>query len=195
MAEKKPEPATEGEAPPAPPARSKKLLILIIIAVLVLGIAAAAVLFLLKSKPGEEGEDYDEEAAAEIAHAKEKANAPPPVFSALEPFTVNLIAETGEQYLRLAIALEIEDVKSDALIKSTMPRIRNTITLLLSSKKPSELATREGKEKLALELKDAINLVLDPPPPARAPKPGEKPRPVVIDGPVLGVLFTEFIIQ
>jgi flagellar FliL protein len=38
-----------------------------------------------------------------------------------------------------------------------MPKIRNNLTLLLSSKKASELLPKEGKEKLAEALKDEIN--------------------------------------
>jgi len=194
MADKKTDTPAEDAEQPAP-AKSKKLLILIIVAVLVVVLAAGGAFLLLgKKKNAEEGGE-EEEAAAEVAKAKKKKDEAPPVFVNLEPFVVNLVPETGDQYLRLAIAVEMEDPKGEGTIKAHMPKIRNAITLLLSSKKASELTPREGKEKLALELKDAINIVLEPPAPPKKPKPGEKPKPPVIEGPVQSVLFTDFIIQ
>ncbi len=70
-----------------------------------------------------------------------------------------------------------------------MPRIRNNVTLLLSSKKASELQPKEGKEQLAHQIADEINSAINPP--ARN-KRGEMVPP---DGPVTSVLFTSFIIQ
>ena len=107
----------------------------------------------------------------------------------MEPFTVNLVPETGDQYLQVVLSLEIEDAAADAALKAVMPKIRNNITLLLSSKKASELLPKEGKEQLAEQMRDEINVILNPP---RKSKKGE---PVAPDGPVLSVLFTSFIIQ
>ena len=70
-----------------------------------------------------------------------------------------------------------------------MPKIRNNITLLLSSKKASELMPKEGKEQLAESLKDEINGVIEP------PKKNKKGELVAPEGPVKSVLFTSFIIQ
>ncbi|HCZ13709.1 MAG TPA: flagellar basal body protein FliL, partial [Candidatus Accumulibacter sp.] len=65
-----------------------------------------------------------------------------------------------------------------------MPKLRNDVTLLLSSKKASELVTINGKRALAEEIKEQMNGVLDP-----AGK-GKKR-----DSPIKEVLFTSFIIQ
>jgi flagellar FliL protein len=43
-----------------------------------------------------------------------------------------------------------------------MPKLRNDLTLLLSSKKASDLISTEGKEKLAQEIMEKMNGVLDP---------------------------------
>ena len=51
----------------------------------------------------------------------------------------------------------------EGIAKAVMPKIRNNITLLLSSKKASELLPKEGKEQLAEALKDEINGVIEPP--------------------------------
>jgi flagellar FliL protein len=58
--------------------------------------------------------------------------------------------------------------------------------LILSSKKASELAPREGKEALAEEIRESINGVI-----GETPTKGKK----AADEPIKEVLFTSFIIQ
>ena len=147
---------------------------------------------LLKKGDHEEG---DEEVAEETAKPKKKdkkkdAQAAP-VFVNMEPFTVNLVPETGDQYLQVGITLELEDSLGDAALKENMPKVRDTIIRLLANKKASELTTTEGKDELAWDLKDALNLLLEPDQPA----PVRGKRRQEIEGPVVSVLFTDFIIQ
>jgi len=179
-------PAEEGAE--APPKKSKKLLIIILAAVLLVVLAGGgAAFFLLKKTDHAEDEDATEE-TAKPAKKKDKKKEVPPVFINLEPFTVNLIPETGDQYLQVVLALELEDPHAEADLKLRMPKVRNNITLLLSGKKASELLPKEGKEKLAEALKEEINSVVEPPVKS---KKGE----AAADGPVKAVLFTSFIIQ
>jgi len=187
-------PAEEGAE--APPKKSKKLLIIIIAVVLVIVLAGGgAAFFLLKSS-----DQPDDEEAAEETHSaqdkeidkkkkKEKDPKAMPAFIPLEPFTVNLLPEAGDQYLQLIVTVEIEDAHEEGVVKQHMPKIRNNITLLLTGKKPSELMTKAGKEKLAEELKDEVNTAIEPP---TKTKKGDLIMP---DGPVKAVLFTSFIIQ
>ncbi|MDD2740867.1 MAG: flagellar basal body-associated protein FliL [Rhodocyclaceae bacterium] len=182
-------PAEDGAE--APPKKSKKLLIIILAAVLVIVLAGGgAAFFLLKSDPAEDEETAEEtEKPSKKKAAKKDKKEEPPVFISMEPFTVNLIPETGDQYLQVALALEMEDAHAEADLKIRMPKIRNNITLLLSSKKASELMPKEGKEKLAENLKDEINSVMEP------PVKNKKGELIAPDGPVQSVLFTSFIIQ
>lgn len=171
------------------PKKSKKKLIIIIVAVLVLALAGAgAFLFLQKPPPAEGDEDVPEE-TVKTKKKDKKAHGAPPVFINLETFTVNLIPETGDQYLQVILALELEDATSEAALKTQTPKIRNNIMLLLSSKKASELLTKEGKENLADALKEEINEIIEPP---QRNRKGEK---AASTGPVVSVLFTSFIIQ
>lgn len=181
-------PAEEGAE--APKKGNKKLLIIIaaVVLLLVVGGGAAAVLLM---KGGEHADD--EEAAEETAKPakkkdKKKAEAPP-TFLNLEAFTVNLVPETGDQYLQVILSLELEGPEAEAEIKANLPKIRNNVTLLLSSKKASELMPKEGKEALAEALTDEVNNILNP------PKKTKKGEHAVADGPVKAVLFTSFIIQ
>lgn len=180
------------EGAEAPKKKSKKLLIIIlaVVLVLVIGGGGAAYMLMKKSDHGDEG---DEESADETVKSKKsekkKGEHVAPIFVNLETFTVNLVPETGDQYLQIVLALEIEDPAEEAALKTEMPKIRNNLTLLLSSKKASELLSKEGKEHLAEELKEEINSVIEPP---KKSKKGGKSAP---EGPVKSVLFTSFIIQ
>lgn len=182
-------PAEEGAE--VAPKKSKKLLIIILAVVLVVVLAGGGAAFMLLKKG--DHEEGDEEVAEETAKPKKKdkkkdAHAAP-VFINLEPFTVNLVPETGDQYLQVILSLELEDATADPQLKALTPKIRNNITLLLSSKKASELLPKEGKEKLAEALKDEINSVIEP------PKKNKKGEVAAAEGPVKAVLFTSFIIQ
>jgi flagellar FliL protein len=180
--EAKPE-AAGAEA--APPKKSKKLLIIIIVTLLlVLLLGGGAATFLIMKKNAAEGHE-DEEVATETAKSsKKKANkeASIPVYVAMDVFTVNLAPEAGEQYVQLVLSVEVDEVQTGDKIKSFMPKIRNNVMLLLSSKKASELLTKEGKETLAAEIRDQLNQILAP---------GAKKD----EAPVKEVLFTSFIIQ
>lgn len=115
------------------------------------------------------------------AHHDAKAAAPkPPVFVNLEPFTVNLQPEQGDQYLQVGLALKVSDSSTVDQIKLYMPEIRSRILLLLSSKRASELITAEGKNKvsgeIAAEVKNPIAPQLNP-------------------QESLAVFFTSFVIQ
>jgi flagellar FliL protein len=177
-------PAAEG-ADVAPAKKSKKLLIIISVLVLALGLAGLGAFFLLGHAP--EHDDDGEEVAVEKAKPAKKKKGDrdaPPVYVALETFTVNLIPENGDQFLQLILSVEVDDPQVGDQLKLYTPKLRNDLTLLLSSKKASELITREGKQILAQEIRDQINGVLDP---------GGKGKKR--DGPIKEVLFTSFIIQ
>ena len=184
----KEEKAAEGAAE-APPKKSKKMLIIILAAVLVIVLAGGGAAFFLLKKSDDHAEDGEVAAEKESAKKKKGEKEAVPVYIPMEPFTVNLVPETGDQYLQVVLSLEIEDAAADAALKAVMPKIRNNITLLLSSKKASELLPKEGKEQLVEALKDEINGVIEP------PKKNKKGEIVAPEGPVKAVLFTSFIIQ
>lgn len=178
--EAKPE-ATGTDA--APPKKSKKLLIIVAAAlVVILLIGGAGAFFLMKKHGAEAGEE--EEAAAETTKSSKKKGGKEslPVYIAMDAFTVNLVPESGEQFVQLILSVEVADMPTGDRIKTYTPKIRNNVMMLLSGKKASELLTKEGKEKLASEIRDQMNQVLAP------DAKGD-------DAPVREVLFTSFIIQ
>jgi flagellar FliL protein len=84
-----------------------------------------------------------------------------PVMVDLEPFTVNLQAQNGEQYLQTTITLNLNSEESANAVNSRIPEVRNLILLILSGKKAAELSTNHGKKALAKEMVDAINSLSD----------------------------------
>lgn len=178
--EAKPE-ATGTEA--APPKKSKKLLIIVAAAlVVILLIGGAGAFFLMKKNSAEAGDE--EETATETTKSSKKKGGKEllPVYVAMDAFTVNLVPESGEQFVQLILSVEVADMPTGDRIKTYTPKIRNNVMMLLSGKKASELLTKEGKEKLAGEIRDQMNQVLAPD--AKSD-----------DAPVREVLFTSFIIQ
>ncbi|MDR0578497.1 MAG: flagellar basal body-associated FliL family protein [Candidatus Accumulibacter sp.] len=168
----------------AAPGSSKKLLIIVAALLVVILVIGAAGAFFLMKKHGADDADDDDEVPVETVKSKKKAAKDlPPVYVAMDAFTVNLASEPGgEQFVQLILSVEVSDAGAGEQIKAYTPKIRNNVMMMLSGKKASELLTREGKEKLAVEIRDQMNQVLDPK--ARAD-----------DAPVKEVLFTSFIIQ
>jgi len=165
---------SKAEAAPAAdtpaPKSKKKLIVIVVAAAVLLGAGGGAAAYFLGHK--KEGADGHKEAKAEPAK--------PPVFMNLEPFTVNLSPEDGEQYLQTAITLKVQSNEVSETLSTHLPEVRSRILLLLSSKKASELSTIAGKNKLAAEVLAAVKEPF-------APKAPEQE--------VQNVMFTQFVIQ
>jgi flagellar FliL protein len=164
----------KAEAAPAAGGSKKKLIIIVLAAVLLAaGIGGGGAWFFMHGKSDDGGE---------TTKHKKKPAAPvgPPVFVPIDPFTVNLQPENGEQYLQITFTLQVASLEQVELVKDNMPKVRSRLLLLLSSKKASEINTPEGKKKLAEEIMAQVKE-----PFADKGEPQE----------VTDVLFTSFIIQ
>lgn len=152
-------------------AKSKsKLFIIIGAAVVLLGAGGGGAWYFLGHK---------NEAHAEAAHAKPAPGAPP-VFAQMDPFTVNLQADGGEQFLQTAFTLQVGSQADVDAIKLYLPQVRSRVLLLLSSKRGAEISTVEGKKKLAEEIIAQLKQPFSP---------GAQPLNVS------DVFFTAFVIQ
>ncbi len=191
-------PAKE-EAPVAAPPKSKKMLIIGIVLLLVIVAGGAGWYF---TRGHASGDAHAEAPKAELPHEAK-------FVSLGENFTVNLQREEGDQYLQAGITLKILQPELEEKIKAAMPEIRSKLLFLLSSKKPSELQTIEGKKKLISEIIAETDGVLGlPVPPAAAVPAHETAASGAASAPVaaapvaepntkgvVDVLFTSFIIQ
>ena len=146
-------PAATGDQPP----KSKKMLIIIIaVVVLLAGGGAAAYFLLMKPDHPAKHAAGDEEVVAEES-ADEKV---PPKFVDLGTFTANLVHEESDRYLQVAISLKLSRPELEEKVKELNPEILHKVNMLLQSKRPSELTSVAGKEKLASDIKAQVEYVL-----------------------------------
>lgn len=168
MAQKQAE--TKAEAAPAEAAPKKgkrKLLVIGGVAALVL-LGGGTTGYVVLEKSADHGKD---------AKATPKKM---PVFVDLDTFTVNLPGVDADRFMQVKLVAEVRDAASGEMLKTLMPAVRNEILLLLGSKNAADVATREGKQKLAAEIVVAANKPLDGTPAASG---------------VEGVNFTHLIVQ
>ena len=150
--------------------KGKKGLIIIIIAVLVLvGGGVGAFLALGNSHDEADGEEAEDE---ELGEGEEGIL--PAAILPLETFIVNL--QVKGSFLKTTIQLEFAEPELPPTVESDIPKIRDSIIRVLSSKESADILTPAGKESLRQEIRDAVNEAL-----------GAED--------VTQVYFTEFIIQ
>lgn len=134
------------EASPAPPQKKSKLLLIVLAVCVLLAAGGAAAWWLMQPA----GEDEEPEAAVR-----------PSIFLPLDQFTVNLQPEEGQQqFLQVAMTLKVSDEEIAEGIKAQMPQVRSRVLFLLSSKKPSELGSVDGKNRLSEQLIQEAEAVL-----------------------------------
>ena len=186
----KPEAVEEAKAP----AKSKKMLFIIIGAVLVLALGGGAFVFMSKQHAAE-GEDA---APAKAAHADPKKA---PVYLPLDNMVVNLADPGGEKVAQIGITLEVTDAHASDTVKGFLPSIRSSVLMLIAQRTSEELLSQEGKQKLAKDILHQASLPFggeeEEPEAEEAPvkKKKSSKKAVVHDFPVVGVLFSSFIVQ
>ena len=187
----------------AAPAKSKKLIIILAVLALVLVAGGAAAWMMLSQRHAAEDEEGGGRAVAQAGTPKT-----PPTFLPMDNMVVNLADPGGDRFAQVGITLELADAKTGELVKSFMPSIRSNVLLLVSQRSTEELLTREGKEKLAVDIRRAVSRPLG----FTVPKPRKRPvqrdpedeeeddevaprRAKADNNPVRQVLFSSFIIQ
>lgn len=160
-------PIDEGAAAPAPAPKKSKKKLLLVASVLLFALGGSGAWYIVGSK-------LDPNAAPKSEPVK------PPVYLPIDPFTVNLQPEIGEQYLQVAFTLQVTDQAQIDQIKLYMPLVRSRLLMLLANKKPSELSTADGKQKLQEEIIAQLREPFVP-----------NGEPVGVDA----VLFTSLVIQ
>jgi flagellar FliL protein len=182
----------EGAAEP-PKKKSKLMLFIIIGVVAVVLIGGGGAFFLLKKKSADEADAEGEGGGGTKKEAKADKSHPakPPTYVKLEQFTTNMMAESPEQqpqYIQVVVEMRVSEETAGETIKGYMPELRDKILRLLSSRKPSQLVSLEGKDALATEIRSTVNAIVS----------GEKKSKASAkepEGPVESVHFSSFIIQ
>lgn len=194
----KPE-AAEGEKPPA---KSKKMLIIIIAAVLLLVMGGGAGYYFLIVKPRAAAEaEADGEDGAPAKSAAKDSKKTPPAYLPLDNMVVNLADPGGERVAQIGITLEVVDAHASDSVKAYLPTIRSGILMLISQRTAEELLTQEGKEKLAKAILREASIPFggggdeheEDAATVKKKKPAKKDAHAEL--PVVGVLFSSFIVQ
>ncbi len=193
---------SEGEVSPAKKKGGFPLILIIIIAV-VMGAGGFFAGKMLsgggkKTEPEKKVEKKAEEKKAEETKTEDggtaeknaeegdkggKVDADKPGLLALDPFTVNLKDPFGRRYAEVVLSLEVSKktyvlkIKNDELL---MPKIRDEIFMIISSKSYNELNSTSGKISLKEEIMMRVNEIMN--------------ERLGIE-PITNVYFTKFLIQ
>jgi flagellar FliL protein len=173
----------EGAAEAAAPRKSRKLLILIAAGVLGLAGGAGGFLALRGGEPPDETAEHGEGHPEESAHGETQEHGPSPEgelgatqFVALETLIVNVRDQERTRYLKVTAEVELSGDGARTELEQRMPQVKDYAIGLLSSQTAETLQTLEGKARVREELMARLNALLR-------------------SGRVLGVYFTEFVIQ
>jgi len=93
-------------------------------------------------------------AEKEVAKVKTKA------LLSMETFVVNLADPGGKRYLRMTLAIELDDKDFVAEAKEAVPRMRDRVLLILPAKMFKVIRTSSGKDALRKEIIDQLNPLL-----------------------------------
>ncbi|HSQ41137.1 MAG TPA: flagellar basal body-associated FliL family protein [Fibrobacteraceae bacterium] len=152
--------------------------------------AGMAIFFVNKLKPHDNTLEAVEKAQEEQKEAQAKQTEMGLTLEKPIDVTVNIAETNGERFLKAAVQLEWSS--SDAMLgeelQARLPKIKNIIIDILSSKPLADLMTVEGKKAIRESIVADINAVL---PTEVAEKSGDA-KPL---GRVERAFFVEFIVQ
>lgn len=180
----------------AKPAKSKKMLIIILGAVLVLALGGGGAFFYISKQRAAAAEEEDGGGAAKSSERAKPKTAP--AYLPLENMVVNLADPGGERVAQVGITLEVTDAHASDTVKAYLPTIRSGILMLISQRTAEELLKPEGKQQLAKDiLREATRPFGggDEEPEDAGAKKKKKASGGHGDIPVVGVLFSSFIVQ
>lgn len=185
------------------PAKSKKLLIIIVAVVLVLALGGGGAFFYIsKQRAAAAAAEEGDEASPAKATARVGPKAPP-AYLPLDSMVVNLADPGGERVAQVGITLEVTDAHAADTVKLFLPTIRSGILMLISQRTAEQLLSQEGKQKLA---KDILRETSKPfgggeEQDEHAEEAASKKKKKAVaksahaELPVVGVLFSSFIVQ
>jgi len=152
--------------------KKKPLLLFIIIGVVAVLAISGAVYAITKSSKA-----TGKKAAAKGAESSAKVTPEDvgPTFS-LGSFVFNLADMEERRYLKATIEIEVADAKLVPQVEARLPKLKDAMILLISSKTSSELLTPEGQMLLRQQISKRLSEILG-------------------EGVVKDIYLTEFLIQ
>ncbi|WP_194945630.1 flagellar basal body-associated protein FliL [Limnohabitans sp. DM1] len=172
--------------------KGRKKLFGLIVLMLIISAVGVSVWFYFDRVKGENKEVESEES---------KLRKAPKLYFPLDPMVINLSDLGGDRFAQVGITFQIREEKSAEAIKKMLPTIRSAILTTLSQKASEELLSRQGKEKLALDILVEVGRVFGVKPDSpqteqvKPDHPETTPSKNQATNPVLEVLFSSLIVQ
>lgn len=153
---------------------SNKILVLLIGVLMVLMVGMGGGLFLMWNKLS----DISLQANANAGVQNGQGNPEQPLgpIYALETFIVNLADKGGNRYLRVTMDLELGNPELEAELGKRLPQVRDSILMILPSKRFEDINSVEGKIALRDEILETLNGFFT-------------------QGKVTNIFFKEFVVQ
>ena len=162
---------------------SKSVLIIIIAAfLLMLGIMGGGFFFMWKTMNNAVAQVQQNSGEADANESKPPEEAAIGPAYKMDTMIVNLADQDGKRYLRVTMEFEMkpaEKVNDNEVIEELekrLPQIRDTILMILPTKKYADIATTQGKIALRDEIMAKVNAFLK-------------------KGQINNIYFTEFVVQ
>ena len=134
---------------------SNKILILLVAFLFIIMIGLTGGLFMIWSKLSPAQAQVDNSSATN--GNGQQVQQPLGTLFSLETFIVNLADEGGKRYLRVTMDLELSDGKIEGELKQRLPQVRDSILMVLPSKRYADIQTMEGKVGLRNEIIANLN--------------------------------------
>ncbi len=142
-------------------------ILLVVVAAVVLALAGGGFFFLTMNKKAEE---------APKEEVKQEKKEPGIFYQFEDPFIVNLAEVNAERYLKVNPVFEVDKEEVLEEINKKLPEIKDILITIFSSKSLDDVMPLAGKDRLKQEIMDKVNEILS-------------------QGKVVGVYFSEFVIQ
>ena len=154
---------------------SNKILILLIGVLMVFMLGMGGGLFMLWNKMSELKLQSTANAGVNPAQANSLEQPLGPIFS-LATFIVNLADKGGNRYLRVTMDFELGNPELETELNKRLPQVRDSILMILPSKRFDDISSVEGKIALRDEILEKLNSLL-------------------IQGKITNIYFKEFVVQ
>jgi flagellar FliL protein len=135
---------------------SNKILILLIGVLLVMMFGMGSGLFLMWNKISDINLQANANAGTQNNQGANGEHPLGPIY-ALETFIVNLADKGGNRYLRVTMDLELGNPELEVEIGKRLPQVRDSILMILPSKRFDDISSVEGKIALRDEILETLN--------------------------------------
>jgi flagellar FliL protein len=154
---------------------SNKILVILIGFLVVLMLGLGGGLFMMWSKMSALDNQFKAQNSEQPGQPAALEEPLGPIVS-LDTFIVNLADKGGTRYLRLTIDLELGTKELEKEIEKRLPQVRDSILMILPTKRFADINTAAGKIALRDEIMEKINSFLSM-------------------GKITNIFFKEFVVQ